>query len=74
MKTEIEARKGLDSGKEEAAWWGVGAASSMHLSAMIITLGAWNWPPGSISTTEIGRLEFQLQRQSFQRIFRTDFL
>ena len=52
---ETEARKGLDLGKEEAAWRDVGAASSMHLSAMIITLGAWNWPRGSISTTEIGR-------------------
>ena len=41
---EIAARKGLESGKEEAAWWGVGAACPMHLSQRIITLGAQNWP------------------------------
>ena len=41
---EIAARKGLDSGKEEGAWWDVGAASPMHLSQTIITLQAWNWP------------------------------
>ena len=41
---EIAARKGLDSGKEEGAWWDVGTASPVHLSQTIITLQAWNWP------------------------------